>query len=243
MDKQDFFKKIKNNIDNYSFHITVVKAKEYPRFGYTIGNYEKYNCEFIIAGNINFQYEEVLTIFGEVILKFSEIHENSNIRITTSKFGSFSLSKIHSSWSKKMMLGVYDYYNIADFTAYQILADNEHFTLDIPNISIEWNPKDLAIWKWLDEDIKWNLDVPRDSIVITNLSSLFGEKITEVMRWEENEWEAFTQNGEEINSEDIRIVPIGVLLGIDDTLKSILKLDIEKGLRRDEKNIEWIDWG
>ena len=63
------------------------------------------------------------------------------------------------------------------------------------------------------------------------------------MRWDLNEWEAFTQNGEDVPEEDVRIVPISVILGIDDSLEPILKLGIEKGFWRDKEIMEWNSWG
>ncbi len=242
MDKQDFFKIIKRNIQDFSYHVTVVKGKEHPRYAYTIGNFETQNCEFVIAGNSNFQYEDLLLIFNEVCNKTLQ-NLDKNLIIKTEKFGSFHLEKIDSSWSKKMLLGVYDYYNINDFTAYQIVPDASHYTLDIPDMTKEWHSENQPMWKWLDDTIVWNLNVPRDSTVITDVNSLFGKKITEVMRWDENEWEAFTQNGEDIPKKDIRIVPISIILGIDDSLEPILKLDIEKGFWRDEEIMEWNNWG
>lgn len=242
MNRHDFLKIIDNHIKEFSYHITIVKSKVHPRFAYTIGNYRSQNCEFILAGNINFEYEDLKSIFNEVLLNINNIFSNENIKIQTSRFGSFSFIKVHPSWSSRMMLGVYDYYDINNFPAYQIIPDDNHFTMDIPNMAIEWSSKQ-PIWKWLDTNIVWDLGVPKDSMVITNVDSLFGKRITEVMRWEENEWEAFTQNGEEIPKENIRIVPISVLLGIDGTLKPILKLDIGKGFFRDEESMEWSDWG
>ena len=77
----------------------------------------------------------------------------------------------------------------------------------------------------------------------TEVKVLFGKKVTEVMRWEIDDWEAFTQNGTDVNEDDIRIVPIATILGIDNTLLPIVNLQVAKGLWRDSELLEWNDWG
>ncbi|SMO77598.1 protein of unknown function [Chryseobacterium rhizoplanae] len=239
--KEEFFKKIKNNIERDGFHITVVQTSENPRFAYTIGNLEKLQFELILAGNENYLYEDILRIFNSIVPKLSKDINTNEFSLDVNGLGIFRLKQIHDSWSKLMMLGVYDYYKVEGFRAYQILPDNKHYTLDIPDMSIEWNANNI-IWRWLDDKIKWNLDVPQDSQIVTEVQVLFGEKITEITRWEENEWEGFTQNGEDVDKDNLRVIPIATLLGIDSSLEPILSLGIEKGLWREDENSEWKSW-
>lgn len=240
--RENFLKTIKSNIEKKSFHITVVQSSENPRFAYTIGCLEKLGFELIFAGGENYLYEEILSIFNNLVPSLNKEFNFQQFEANLSNLGTFTLSPVNNTWCKKMMLGVYDYYNIENFIAYQVLPNKKHFTLDIPNMSIVWSPEDI-VWKWLDDNISWDLGIPKDSKVITELNVLFGDKVKEVMRWEENEWEAFTQNGENIDKNDIRILPITTLLGIDNTLTSILNLDIGKGYWRSDENSEWNDWG
>ncbi|KPH14072.1 DUF4262 domain-containing protein [Chryseobacterium sp. ERMR1:04] len=239
--KEEFFNKIKNNIERDNFHITVVQTSENPRFAYTIGNLERLQFELVLAGNVNYLYEDILRIFNSIVPKLTADLNIREFSVEIEGQGVFKLIQVDESWSKLMMLGVYDYFKVETFKAYQILSDNDHYTLDIPNMSERWDAKNI-IWKWLDDKVKWDLDVPRDSQVTTELNALFGEKITEVTRWEENEWEAFTQNGEDVDKDNLRVVPIATLLGIDDSLKAILKLNIEDGLWREDENSEWNNW-
>lgn len=239
--KEAFFRTIKNNIEKDNFHITVVKTSENPRFAYTIGNLEKLQFELILAGNSNYLYKDILMIFNSIVPKLTKGLDLNEFSIEINGLGTFRFRQVHSSWSKLMILGVYDYYKIDSCNVYQIFPDNEHYTLDIPDMSIEWSANNI-IWKWLDDKIKWDLEVPKDSQVTIEVKTLFGEKVTEVTRWEENEWEAFTQNGEDINKDDLRVIPIATLLGIDNSLESILTLDIEEGIWRENENSEWNNW-
>jgi len=88
-----------------------------------------------------------------------------------------------------MLLGVFDYYRRADVQAYQIMPDSNHFTNDIPDMSKEWSVSTEHVWQWLNR--KWSYNIPESSTVIINLYALQGESITELMRWEQDEWEMF----------------------------------------------------
>ena len=63
-------------------------------------------------------------------------------------------------------------------------------------MSQTWSPQSEPVWGWLAED--WNYPVPEKSIAATNLDALRGKPITEVMRWEEEEWEMFAGAGPDI---------------------------------------------
>lgn len=59
------------------------------------------------------------------------------------------------------------------------------------------------------------------------------------MRWENLEWELFAGAGPEVEKKDMRVVPISVMLGIDNSLDDILKLSPGKGIWREDKNDDW----
>jgi len=243
MDKKKLFRKtIEENIKNFSYHVTVVKQSEVPRYAYTIGIREKFNFELIIAGNENFIYEDILSIIN-LTYKSLDNEDIRTFKVRIPKLGTFKLSKVHSSWIRKMMLGVYDYYNIDVFDVYQIVPDVDHYSLDVPDMSMEWICSEQPIWKWLDDDIEWDFKVPKNAKIITDIDALFGKRITEVMRWENDEWEGFTINGDEIDKDSIRVISIATIVGIDNSMLPILTLNIGKGLWRDSEVLQWNNWG
>ncbi len=140
-----------------------------------------------------------------------------------------------------MMLGVFDYYNTENINAYQIIPDSDHHTLDIPKMSNKFNVLSEPVWQWLVN--KWDYAVPENSIAITNIDALKGATITEVARWEDNEWEMFAGAGPDVQKEDIRVISLGTMLGIDRTLFRVLGLAIGEGLWRDTVDSEWNNWG
>lgn len=234
MTNSEFLEIIKTNINNRDYHLTLVNGGQNPEYSYSIGLTEKFGFELVIAGGF-ISIEDNESIFRYV---YQQLQSGSTL---DSKFilsdNIFYLNKVNSSWSEKLMLGVYDYYNVDKITAYQIIPENR--TLDTPLMSQPMSAND-PIWKWLDMD--WNFNVPKNSYVITDIDSLKGKTIVELMRWEDHVWEMFSGPGPEFKEEDIRIVPLGTILGIDDTLQRTVNLAVGKGLWRENKDSEWNDW-
>ena len=57
----------------------------------------------------------------------------------------------------------------------------------------------------------------------------------------ENQWECFSGDPDNITREDIRIIPLGVAIGLDSSLKNIFEMEIEDGFLRNDKDC-WIRW-
>jgi len=229
---------IEENINKYGHHITFVIDAVEPRYAYTIGLNGQMGFELVFAGGIYFMKNEVTEIINSIVDQLKNLTTSDEFNLKS--YGIFKLSRTHTSWSKLMMLGVFDFYNINTVQAFQIVPDNNHSTLDIPDMSNEWNESSSPVWKWLAKD--WEYSVPKDSKVITNIDSLRGHKITEVMRWENDEWEAFAGSGPDIEKKDVRVVSLGTLLSIDPTLKPIINLEIGKGIWRNSTELKWQKW-
>jgi hypothetical protein len=239
-DEMSFKQLIQTNIDQYGHHVTIVKQGICPRFAYTIGLYRQFNFELVFAGGIYYLADQVLEIFNEIVNSLKVNIAALSQRIVIDALGEFSFLPVNKSWSKMMLLGVFDYYKETEIQVYQIVPDVTHFTYDIPDMSKEWSGTAEPVWQWLN--CKWNYSVPEISTVITNLDALQGEPITELMRWEQGEWEMFAGPGPEVQKKDIRVVPLGTILGIDNTLLPVVNLEIGKGLWRTDKDSDWQNW-
>ena len=229
---------IDKNIGELGHHITVVTNGAEPRYAYTIGAIQKLGFELLFAGGAYFVYEEVLEIINNVIKYLKESPGHNHFKVNS--YGEFTIAKVHPSWSKLMMLGYFDYYKTTDVNAFQLIPGPQHYTFDIPDMSVEWKESTQPVWKWLSK--KWDYAFPESSNIITNLDALRGSKVTEVMRTEVNEWEAFAGAGPEIEKEEIRIVSVGTLLGLDSSLEPILDLSVGKGIWRDQTELIWNAW-
>ncbi len=240
-DNNSFLDLIRSNITNYGYHITTVNSDTEPSYSYSIGLSNTLGYELVFAGGYSYLHNDILLIFNDIVNSLINSKNNPKDRFKVNGLGEFSLNLIHESWVINMLLGAIHFFKNKEIKAYQIIPDKDKFSLEIPNMSIEFTPKKFPIWKWLVNN--WDLNVPKNSTVTTNLKALYGEKITEVMRWEIDNWEMFAGNGTEVEESDIRIVPIGVIIGIDDSILPALNLDIEKGLWRDISDLEWNAWG
>jgi hypothetical protein len=241
MDKKQFLELIRSNIDKYHYHVTIVGSMTAPRYAYTIGLSDLFNFELIFAGGIIFLKDDLSLIFSTIVEELKNQKNTVNQKITIDGSGAFSLSVVDPSWSKLMMLGVFDYYKISEITTFQIVPDPNHHTLDIPNMSNEWSISSEPVWQWLVRE--WDYDVPENSTVVTNIDAMLGESITEVTRWENDTWEMFAGAGSDVLKEDARVVSLGTILGIDKTLLPSINLDIGKGLWRDNGDSDWNNWG
>lgn len=240
MEKEDFIEKIKYNIDVHGYHVTIVTGSPYPRFMYTIGLKNKIGCELIFAGGESMSAKIVNKIFREMYNKLSLDNNEKNNPIDLDSLGTFIISEVDPSWSKLLTLGVFDFYQTSNIKILQILPNQLNITLDIPHLDRTFNVNTEPIWKWLTLD--WTFPVPRNSIVITNVDSLYGQKTTEATRWEEAEWEIFVGSGLELDKEKTLIVPLGTMLGIDNTLEPVVNLQINKGIWRDPIELIWHNW-
>jgi Domain of unknown function (DUF4262) len=240
-DKKQFLELIQSNIDKYEFHVTTVTSMTPPRYAYTIGLSNLLGFELIFAGGIIFLKDDLSLIFDTIVEELKTEKSMTDRNISVPGLGTFSFSLVDSSWSKQMMLGVFDYYKAIDIVAFQIIPDADHRTLDIPNMSNEWNISSEPVWQWLVRE--WDFRVPENSTVVTNIDAMLGEAITEVMRWEHDAWEMFAGEGPELEKKDMRVVSLGTIIGIDKTLLPAINLDIGKGLWRDSADSDWNNWG
>lgn len=239
-EKTQFLSLIKSNIDNYNYHITIVNSPTVPRYAYTIGLNDLFGFELIFAGGIYYMKKDLHEIFNAVFISLNKNKGQVLSNIAINSLGSFTLSKVHESWSELMMLGVSDYYKTKQFESFQIVPDKTYFTKDIPNMSDNWNAVAEPVWQWLKN--KWDYPVPEDSTVVTDLKSLQGGIITEVLRCDSNEWEMFSENGHTQPKEKVRVVSFGTLLGIDETLNAATQLKVSEGIWRDKEELQWNEW-
>ena len=239
MNKVNFLELVSNNIDKYGYHVTVVMGETEPRYAYTIGLKSSIGFELVFAGGVQFMKNDLFVIFESIISRFKKSSLQVTEEIEVDEFGKFILNKVDDSWSSLMLLGVKDFYGINEFDALQIVPEKDNFTLDIPKMSEPWN-SNIAVWRFLSEP--WAYSVPKNSKVVTNLKALKGSKITEVMRWEEDEWEMFAGAGTDVSEGDGRIVELGTILGIDPSLNKALDLHVGKGIWRDDKELIWNKW-
>lgn len=241
LQRSDLFAQIRSNIDQFGYHVTVVTGGALPRFVYTIGCTTTLGAEFVFAGGEFYSQSQVSEIMAATISVASTEPDWLTPSISTDALGRFSLVKVHPSWAELLVLGAFDYYNQPTLSVWQIVPDAAHHTLEVPAMVQPFDEAAQPVWQWLTR--KWEYPISADSMAVTNLLVLAGAKATDVMRWEEDDWEIFAGAGPDIPKAEMRIVPLGTLLGIDTSLQVAVDLEVGKGLWRDALALDWQPWG
>lgn len=241
MQRSDFLQRIRTNIAATGYHITVVTGGAVPRYAYTIGCTATVGAEFVLAGAEWYSTAQVGEILAALVALATQAPDEPPASVSVGALGHFSLVKADASWSTRLLLGAFDYYPHADFAVWQVVPDGPHRTLEVPDMAHVFEVHAQPVWQWVERE--WEYPVPRDSMALTNLPVLFGEKVTEVMRWETDDWEIFSGPGPDVPEADRRMVPLGVLIGLDKALERAVHLPVGQGLWRDREELEWKDWG
>ncbi len=228
---------IRENIARKGHHVYVVLGGTTPRFAYTIGTSESIGVELILAGAVFYMKDEVVKIINDIAGQLKAQRDREVFEVTGQ--GSFTLRKVHASWATALMLGALDYYRVGEISALQIVPDKGHWTIDVPDMSAPWGAATEPVWQWLHEP--WTYPVPEAATATTNLAALRGQRITEAMRWEEDEWEIFAGAGPDVPKDEVRVVPVGSLVAVDESLVPVVHLPAGEGLWRDAGS-EWHRW-
>jgi hypothetical protein len=238
--RQRALNEIREHISNFGFHTYVVTGGGDPHFGYTVGLTESLGAELILPGTYFYELDDVSKVINMIIGELVSPVLWDSLFVDAAPWGSFSFRHVHMSWATDLMLGAFDYYRGKSVKAYQIVPDGAHWTIDVPDLSQPWSPNRALGWRWLKEE--WKYPVPRDSMALTDLTVLRGGRVTEVMRWEEDQWEIFSGCAQDIPESERRAIPLGVLLEADKSLVSAVDLSVGSGFWRDSES-EWRAWG
>jgi hypothetical protein len=202
---------------------------------------ESIGVELILAGASFYLNDEVAPILNDISAQLKPQSDWEALRFEVAEQGSFTLRKAHASWATEFMRGALDYYKVADVPALQVVPDEAHWTIDVPDLSAPWSATTEPVWRWLHEP--WAYPVPEAAVAVTDLAALRGERVTEAMRWEEDEWEMFVGDGPDIPKDELRMVPLGTLVGADESLAPVVYLPVGEGIWRDPApDSEWRPW-
>ena len=240
MQRSDFLTRIRANIASTGYHVTVVTGGALPRYAYTIGCTATIGAEFVFAGGELYSHAQVGEILDALVSMATQMPGGPPASVPVGALGHFSLVPADASWSKRLLLGAFDYYQQADIPVWQVVPDGLHRTLDVPDMAHAFEVNAQPVWQWVER--RWEYPIPSDSMALTNLPVLFGEKVTEIMRWEADDWELFSGAGPDVPPADRRMVPLGVLIGLDKALERAVHLPVGRGLWRDSEELEWNEW-
>jgi hypothetical protein len=236
--RSERIQKIHSDIKRYGNTVALISGAPLPRYAYSVGLRDAVGFELILPGASFYtakEVQQVVNAFGAALRNDPTL---SSLEVPS--VGLFSLRSAHDSWLQPLALGALDFYDVDVVPGVQIVPDADHETIDVPDMAHAWAPSREPVWQWLGQS--WGYDVPQNSIATTNLAALRGAPITELARWEENEWEMFAGSGPDVEPGEIRVVPLGTLVGNDPSLTSTLAGDIGGGYWRESAGSDWHDW-
>ena len=76
---------------------------------------------------------------------------------------------------------------------------------------------------------------------MTNLLALRGRRIGEAVRWQDG-WHLYASQEAPVEDEDLRLLPIGALLGADPSLEPVVNLEVGQALWRGGDEGDWESW-
>ncbi|MFC3157162.1 DUF4262 domain-containing protein [Chryseobacterium arachidis] len=134
MDRNQYIENIKKVISTSGYYLTSVIPCPQPGFVYTIGLINSLKFELVFCGTANYDLPELQEIVDKVQEMLSQgltIDQNFNIE----NFGNFTLRQTDASWNEKILLGVFDIFDLTEITAYQIVPEEKNKLLDIPDMT------------------------------------------------------------------------------------------------------------
>ena len=230
------------NIERFGWHIYVVIGDPCPRWAYTVGCLERIGAEFVFAGGAFYSADQVRAIINHIATVTTSVGNCDGLsQYDIADLGTFRLRLVANSWVALLLLGALDYYSRTELPVWQIVPDDIHHTNDTPLLCVPFNPAIALPWQWLT--MSWPFTAPATSTATTNLAALRGGTVTELMRWEEDDWEMFAGAGPDVPRHELRVVPLGTMIAVDPSLSIVANIEIGKGLWRDIDEMQWNVWG
>lgn len=235
--RRRFLELIRSNIASHGNHVTLVQQGATPRFAYTIGLTERDAPELLLAGAIALSADQAVRALNHG----AEVARQGALggALDVPGVGTFDVRPAHRSWSDHMILGALDVYDRETVPALQLLPTGGLRTFDVPDTARPWDAAREPVWRELLSSGAPELPVTWTAVV--DLDALRGKPVSEAARWEEDDWELFSGPGPDFGQDEVRVVPLGLLLAYDPSLEPVARLGIGEAAQRDPPG-PWAPW-
>jgi hypothetical protein len=194
-----------------------------PDWSYSIGLDDRDDgAELVLAGGASFTERQVNALFRELSERSQQQRRRpaAGEEWRTETVGTVRLGSVHETWAKHLLRVADDYYGSRAYRRLQVIPPKAARTMDVPDLSLPFDPVREPPWRWLVED--WPYRVPADTLVFTDLQALHGACVVEVHHDRDDgvptPWHLFASASQVIADELGRIAPLGVLISTDSTL-------------------------
>jgi hypothetical protein len=212
-------------------YAALVQDGQTPRVGYTVGLTEADLPEVVLAGGMALLAKPVLRTLkaAAVVSRAGRLADGGFLDLPG--VGSLRAFAVHPSWARLLLGRARDFYARDDIPALQLVPDGDLRTVEVPDMSVAWDPEREPIWRWLVE--RWESDLPPDALVVCDLDALRGTPIAQAARWEDAQWQMFTATTGEVSPDLVRVVPLATLLTIDPSLEPVTRLRVGDAIVRE----------
>jgi hypothetical protein len=215
-------------------------SRTHPRVSCFVGG-DDLQYDLVLAGTLSVMGAPARAAVREVILAL----RTGSDPTTTLALGPIELREVDPSWvSSPVLRGL----GLGTAPALQIVAlDAGHQTIDVPDMRLRWPSSVGQSWALLDPETPV-VPARHDCLVDINMAALLGAPVTEVIRWEDGDWQmaADEEDGHETTDEDIRVVHMTVLVDADPSLAEVTDIQPGRSYRRkaaDDRWVKWRGWG
>ena len=238
-DRASALRLIERNIATHGWHLYAVLGGPIPRFSYTIGLLEKTGFELVFAGGYFYSFDDIPRIVngcGDALLRGAALEfESESVPGTFT----FTLGNVRAEWSKALLLGANDWYGHT-VHARQIIPEAPYLTRDVPDMSLPASHEKNAVWVSLFCENQ--NDMPEDTKVLTDLGFLRGAPATHVIKYEEGQWDCYSQDPRDMDDDAFRTVPLGVVLALEPSLRRLCEGMADKSALARDAAGHWRAW-
>lgn len=229
---------VRRQIDRDGFTVVAVSPGPTPTFAYSVGfgRADLGDGDLVLAGGSAYGDAQArLRLLRSAVSARTE-GAGAHALLEVPGCGCFSLGRIHESWVRRMMPVATGYYECSEagVVAWQLVPPAPLRTLDVPDMAVPWTADGTSAWRWLDPEQQWDHVVAANTLVFADLGVLRGKPVAWFNRFDETGWELFSTPPDGVGVDDVRLVPIEVVLATDGSLSTMLGLPAGTVRVRDE---------
>lgn len=207
--------------------VNAVQQSTIPPYAYTVGLAQSAGCELICAGALRYNVQEIDSILRACAREMVRVGPPRSTSVSVEGLGDFVIGHVHREWLTELIPG--QLRGAPTSTWYQVVPTCPDPTVDTPDLGMPRSAERDPAWRWLDHP--WDLDAPNGSHLVTTLEVLSQRNPLTIFRWELDQWEALDRPAVEIDQDNARVVPLGVLAEIVEDWSPFLNLNVGEGLQ------------
>lgn len=228
MEAEQWRRSIESNISEFGFHVTGVLPGTTPRFAYSVGLLRSGHPELVAAGGCD--------VFMDGLVETLAAAAGSMLSVGRVEIDGYSARKVHPSWARRLMRGVFDVLDVREFDALQVVG--ERVCVDEPDMSAPFDAGREPVWQWLDEDAnEWPWPGHEGDWAAVTERILRGDPPGLVVANED--WLSVSSVADRVDAEwEYELVPLSTVLAVHPSLARFVGTPVDDAYRLNDDG-EW----